>query len=98
VSRARDAEYSEYVAARLSWLRRLAVVLCGDWQRGDDLVQATLVKLYVRPGAPALAPGLRGRHLGAGHGRGRGLGRGGGPGPVLARPPPVPRRRASSTR
>ncbi|HEV8277869.1 MAG TPA: SigE family RNA polymerase sigma factor [Streptosporangiaceae bacterium] len=50
MSRARDVEYSEYVAARLSWLRRLAMVLCGDWQRGDDLVQATLVKLYVRWG------------------------------------------------
>ena len=44
----RDAEYTEYVAARLSSLRRLAVVLCDDWQRADDLVQATLIKLYVR--------------------------------------------------
>jgi DNA-directed RNA polymerase specialized sigma24 family protein len=48
VSRGRDAEYSEYVAARLSSLRRLAAVLCDDWQRADDLVQATLIKLYVR--------------------------------------------------
>jgi DNA-directed RNA polymerase specialized sigma24 family protein len=47
VSRGRDAEYTEYVAARLSSLRRLAGVLCGDWQRADDLVQATLTKLYV---------------------------------------------------
>ena len=46
----RDAEYTEYVAARLSSLRRLAVVLCDDWQRADDLVQATLIKLYVRWG------------------------------------------------
>jgi RNA polymerase sigma-70 factor (sigma-E family) len=50
VSRGRDAEYSEYVAARLSSLRRLAAVLCDDWQRADDLVQATLIKLYVRWG------------------------------------------------
>jgi RNA polymerase sigma-70 factor (sigma-E family) len=50
VSRGRDAEYAEYVAARLSSLRRLAVVLCDDRQRADDLVQATLIKLYVRWG------------------------------------------------
>jgi transaldolase len=36
--RGRDAEYTEYVAARLSSLRRLAGVLCDDWQRADDLV------------------------------------------------------------
>jgi RNA polymerase sigma-70 factor (sigma-E family) len=50
VSGSRDAEYSEYVAARRSSLRRLAGVLCDDWQRADDLVQATLVKLYVHWG------------------------------------------------
>jgi len=50
VNHSRDAEYSEYVAARLSSLRRLAGVLCGDWDRADDLVQATLVTLYVRWG------------------------------------------------
>jgi RNA polymerase sigma-70 factor (sigma-E family) len=50
VSRGRDAEYTEYVAARLSSLRRLAGVLCGDWDRADDLVQATLTKLYVHWG------------------------------------------------
>jgi DNA-directed RNA polymerase specialized sigma24 family protein len=50
VSRERDAEYTEYVAARLSSLRRLAAALCGDWQRADDLVQATLTKLYVHWG------------------------------------------------
>jgi RNA polymerase sigma-70 factor (sigma-E family) len=50
VSGSRDAEYTEYVAARLSSLRRLAAVLCGDWQRADDLVQATLTKLYVHWG------------------------------------------------
>ena len=50
MSRSRDAEYAEYVAARLSSLRRLAAVLCDDWQRADDLVQATLIKLYVHWG------------------------------------------------
>lgn len=47
MSGSRDAEYTEYVAARLPALRRLAAVLCDDWQRGDDLVQATLTRLYV---------------------------------------------------
>jgi RNA polymerase sigma-70 factor (sigma-E family) len=50
VSGSRDTEYTEYVAARLSSLRRLAAVLCGDWQRADDLVQSTLAKLYVHWG------------------------------------------------
>jgi RNA polymerase sigma-70 factor (sigma-E family) len=50
VSRSRDAEYGEYVAARMSSLRRLAGVLCDDWQRADDLVQAALTKLYVHWG------------------------------------------------
>ena len=50
MSRSRDAEYCEYVAARLPSLRRLAVVLCDDWQRADDLVQVTLTKLYVHWG------------------------------------------------
>jgi RNA polymerase sigma-70 factor (sigma-E family) len=50
VSDSRDAEYTEYVANRLPTLRRLAAVLCDDWQRGDDLVQATLTKLYVHWG------------------------------------------------
>jgi RNA polymerase sigma-70 factor (sigma-E family) len=50
VSRGRDAGYSEYVAARLPSLRRLAAVLCGDWQRADDLVQSALTKLYVHWG------------------------------------------------
>ena len=50
MSRGRDAEYIEYVAARLTSLRRLAAVLCDDWQRADDLVQATLTKLYVHWG------------------------------------------------
>ena len=50
MSSRRDAEYCEYVTARLSSLRRLAAVLCGDWQHADDLVQAALTKLYVHWG------------------------------------------------
>jgi RNA polymerase sigma-70 factor (sigma-E family) len=55
VSAARDAEYTEYVSARLPALRRLAVVLCQDWQRADDLVQATITKLYVHWGRASAA-------------------------------------------
>jgi len=48
LSARRDAEFTEYVHARLSWLRGLAYVLCQDWQRADDLVQAAVTRLYVR--------------------------------------------------
>jgi DNA-directed RNA polymerase specialized sigma24 family protein len=50
VSPGRDGEYAGFVAARLGSLRRLAGVLCGDWGRADDLVQATLTTLYVHWG------------------------------------------------
>jgi DNA-directed RNA polymerase specialized sigma24 family protein len=42
----RDAEYTEYVQARLPWLRRVAYLLCQDWQGADDLVQAAITRLY----------------------------------------------------
>lgn len=44
----RDGEYAEFVKVRIAPLRRLAYLLCGDGHRADDLVQETLVKLYVR--------------------------------------------------
>jgi RNA polymerase sigma-70 factor (sigma-E family) len=48
VSRAsRDAEFSEFVAARQTHLRRIAYAVCGDWHQADDLLQTALVKLYV---------------------------------------------------
>jgi RNA polymerase sigma-70 factor (sigma-E family) len=43
-----EAEYVEYVTARLPVLRRLAFLLCGDEHRADDLVQLTITKLYER--------------------------------------------------
>ena len=43
----RDAEFTAYVAARRSHLRRTAYLLCGDWHRAEDLVQIALAKLYV---------------------------------------------------
>jgi RNA polymerase sigma-70 factor (sigma-E family) len=51
----RDAEVADYVHARLSWLRVLAFRLCQDWQRGDDLVQATITDLYVHWGRASAA-------------------------------------------
>jgi RNA polymerase sigma-70 factor (sigma-E family) len=46
----RDVEFTEYAQARLSWLRSLAYVLCQDWHRADDVVQAALVRLYAHWG------------------------------------------------
>ena len=42
-----DAEFAEYVGGRLPSLRRLALLLCHDWHRADDLVQVSITKLYV---------------------------------------------------
>jgi RNA polymerase sigma-70 factor (sigma-E family) len=42
-----DAEFAEYVDGRLPSLRRLALLLCHDWHSADDLVQASITKLYV---------------------------------------------------
>lgn len=46
----RDAEFTEYVTARLMSLRRVAYLLCRDWATADDLVQAAIIKLYVHWG------------------------------------------------
>ncbi|WP_139982443.1 SigE family RNA polymerase sigma factor [Nocardioides litoris] len=43
----RDAEFTEFVAARQVHLRRVAYAVCGDWHRADDLLQTALTKLYV---------------------------------------------------
>lgn len=50
VTSRRDDEFTEYVAARLGSLRRVAFLLCQDWQRADDLVQTTITRLYARWG------------------------------------------------
>jgi RNA polymerase sigma-70 factor (sigma-E family) len=47
VTSRRDAEFADYMAARLPSLRRLALLLCQDWHRADDLVQAASTKLYM---------------------------------------------------
>jgi RNA polymerase sigma-70 factor (sigma-E family) len=43
-----DAEFTEYVMARVAELRRLAYLLCQDWHLADDLVQDTITRLYAR--------------------------------------------------
>lgn len=43
-----DEEFTHFVTARTGALRRMAYVLCQDWQRADDLVQAAITRLYVR--------------------------------------------------
>ncbi len=43
----RDADYSEYVEFRLPALRRLALLLCQDRHRADDLVQQAVIRVYV---------------------------------------------------
>jgi RNA polymerase sigma-70 factor (sigma-E family) len=55
VSASRDAEYTRYVSARLPSLRRLALLLCQDSQRADDLAQITITKLYVHWGRASAA-------------------------------------------
>jgi RNA polymerase sigma-70 factor (sigma-E family) len=47
MTQSRDAEFSDFVATREASLRRLAVLLCQDWHRADDLVQGAITKLYV---------------------------------------------------
>jgi RNA polymerase sigma-70 factor (sigma-E family) len=47
MSARRDDEFTQYVAARLASFRRLAFLLCQDWHRADDLVQAAITRLYV---------------------------------------------------
>ena len=43
-----ERQYIEYFEARLPYLRRLAVLLCGDVDRADDIVQTAATTLYTR--------------------------------------------------
>lgn len=47
MSARRDEDFTGYVQGRLAWLRRVAYLLCQDWQRADDLVQTAITSLYV---------------------------------------------------
>jgi DNA-directed RNA polymerase specialized sigma24 family protein len=41
-----DEQFAGYVRARGEHLLRVAVLLTGDWHAAEDLVRASLVKLY----------------------------------------------------
>ncbi|GAA1973820.1 SigE family RNA polymerase sigma factor [Amycolatopsis minnesotensis] len=41
-----EGEFVAYFEARSPSLRSTAFVLCGDWHRAEDLLQATFLKLY----------------------------------------------------
>ena len=43
-----DEEFAAFARSRLPRLRRTAYLLCGDWTRGDDLVQRALTDAYVQ--------------------------------------------------
>lgn len=43
----RDRAFAEYFSARSDAMRATAYLLCGDWHRCEDLVQATFTKLYL---------------------------------------------------
>jgi RNA polymerase sigma-70 factor (sigma-E family) len=47
VTTQRDTGYSEYVEFRLPSLRRLALLLCQDRHRADDLVQQAVIRVYM---------------------------------------------------
>ncbi|MEH0929636.1 SigE family RNA polymerase sigma factor [Micromonospora sp. CPCC 205558] len=44
--RAEADEYTEYVRSRMVQWRRTAYLMCGDWDRGDDILQRVLTELY----------------------------------------------------
>ncbi|GAB2930123.1 SigE family RNA polymerase sigma factor [Micromonospora polyrhachis] len=43
---AADEEYTEYVRATMDRWRRVAYLMAGDWDRGDDVLQQVLTELY----------------------------------------------------
>jgi RNA polymerase sigma-70 factor (sigma-E family) len=47
VTSQRDHDYIEYVTLRLPALRRLALLLCQDLHRADDVVQQAIIKVYL---------------------------------------------------
>lgn len=54
-SRDTTAEFTEFATVTTPRLFRSALLLCGDWQLAEDLVQTTLAKLYVAWGKVAKA-------------------------------------------
>ena len=46
MTRLTDADFAAVFATRVRPLRRTAFLLCGDWNRAEDLVQTTFVRTY----------------------------------------------------
>ncbi|MFC7529400.1 SigE family RNA polymerase sigma factor [Actinoplanes sp. GCM10030250] len=44
----REAEFREFVGARMESLRGLAYLTCGDWQVAEDAVLSALARLYAK--------------------------------------------------
>ncbi|SIQ44767.1 SigE family RNA polymerase sigma factor [Micromonospora avicenniae] len=42
-----EQQFTSWVDARASALRRAAFLICGDWHAADDAAQTTLTKLYL---------------------------------------------------
>ena len=42
-----DVGFTDYMSARIPSLRRLALLLCQDWHRADDLLQVAMTKTFV---------------------------------------------------
>jgi RNA polymerase sigma-70 factor (sigma-E family) len=47
VKASEEAAFREYATARSPSLLRTAYLLCGDWQRAEDIVSTAVTKLYV---------------------------------------------------
>jgi RNA polymerase sigma-70 factor (sigma-E family) len=45
--RDRETGFRQYFVGRAPTLRSTAFLLCGDWHRAEDLVQATFLKVYL---------------------------------------------------
>ena len=53
-----ESGFVEFAQSRLNGLRRAAYLLCGDWDRGDDLVQKTLTDVYAQWGRASRADNI----------------------------------------
>jgi RNA polymerase sigma-70 factor (sigma-E family) len=58
VTAGRDTDFTEFAEAVVPGLRRLAYLLCHDWHSADDLVQATITRLFTRWSTAANADNL----------------------------------------
>jgi RNA polymerase sigma-70 factor (sigma-E family) len=47
MSRSYDPEFTEFILGGHRRLLQFAYLVCGDWHRAEDAVQATLIRLYV---------------------------------------------------